>query len=57
MLEQASMKRLKALTYLRMEIKNPLYGIMFTQTMMERTALREDQRQLVETTHFAKNRS
>lgn len=49
MLEQAAMKRLKALTYLRLEIKNPLYGIMFTQAMMERTALREDQKQLVET--------
>lgn len=49
MLEQAAMKRLKTLTYLRLEIKNPLYGIMFTQKMMERTDLREDQRQLVET--------
>nr|AHZ63967.1 phytochrome [Encephalartos barteri] len=47
--EQTAMKRLKALAYLRQEIKNPLYGIMFTQSLMEGTDLKEDQKQIVET--------
>eukprot|EP01018_Ginkgo_biloba_P008533 Gb_21967 [translate_table: standard] len=47
--EQTAMKRLKALAYLRQEIKNPLCGIMFTQKVMEGTDLKEDQKKLVET--------
>nr|AHZ63962.1 phytochrome [Podocarpus rubens] len=52
MSEQTAMKRLKALAYLRMEIKNPLYGIMFTGKLMEGTDLKEDQKHLVQTSAF-----
>nr|AHZ63966.1 phytochrome [Gnetum montanum] len=45
--EETAMKRLKALGYLRMEMKNPLSGIMFTQKLLDQSGLREEQTQLV----------
>ncbi|KAH9297689.1 hypothetical protein KI387_029371 [Taxus chinensis] len=50
--EKTATKRLKELAYLRMEIKNPLYGIMFTGKLMEGTDLKEEQKQLVRTSTF-----
>lgn len=47
--EQAALKRLKALAYLKRQIRNPLSGIMFSRKMLERTALGEEQRLLLHT--------
>ncbi|EFJ07927.1 hypothetical protein SELMODRAFT_161430 [Selaginella moellendorffii] len=47
--EKVALSKLKELAYIRQEIKNPLYGIMFTRTLMETTDLSEDQKQYVET--------
>lgn len=47
--EKVAFAKLKELAYIRQEIKNPLYGIMFTRNLMEETDLSEDQRQFVET--------
>nr|AHZ63965.1 phytochrome [Welwitschia mirabilis] len=47
MSEQTAMRRLKTLSYLRTEIKNPLSGIMFTQKLLEQSGFREEQAQLV----------
>lgn len=47
--EQTAMKRLKALAYIRHEIRNPLSGILFTRKMMEGTDLTEEQKQLLDT--------
>ncbi|GLJ43732.1 hypothetical protein SUGI_0910590 [Cryptomeria japonica] len=52
MSEQTAMRRLKELAYLRMEIKNPLHGIMFTGKLIEDTDLKEEQKQLVQTSLF-----
>lgn len=52
MSEQTAMRRLKELAYLRMEIKNPLHGIMFTGKLIEDTDLKEEQKQLVQTSAF-----
>nr|CAD1816823.1 unnamed protein product [Ananas comosus var. bracteatus] len=47
--EQTAMKKLKALAYIRHEIRNPLSGILFTRKMMEGTDLTEEQKQLLDT--------
>nr|AHZ63990.1 phytochrome [Anomodon rostratus] len=47
--EKVAFAKLKELAYIRQEIKNPLYGIMFTRNLMEETDLSEDQKQFVET--------
>ncbi len=47
--EKVAFAKLKELAYIRQEIKNPLYGIMFTRNLMEDTDLSEDQKQFVET--------
>ncbi|KAK6915755.1 PAS fold [Dillenia turbinata] len=47
--EQTALKRLKALAYIKRQIKNPLSGIIFSRKMLERTDLGEDQRRLLHT--------
>nr|prf phytochrome [Selaginella martensii] len=47
--EKVALSKLKELGLHPPEIKNPLYGIMFTRTLMETTDLSEDQKQYVET--------
>lgn len=49
MAEQAAMDRLKELAYIRQEIRNPLYGIIFTRKLMESTDLTDEQKQIVQT--------
>nr|AHZ63971.1 phytochrome [Encephalartos barteri] len=49
MSEQTAVNRFKKLAYMRQEIKNPLYGTMFTVKLMESTDLTEEQKQLVQT--------
>jgi len=47
--EQAALKRLKALAYMKRQIRNPLSGIMFSRKMLEGTALGQEQRLLLHT--------
>lgn len=47
--EKVAFAKLKELAYIRQEIKNPLYGIVFTRTLMQETDLTDDQKQFVET--------
>ncbi|GLJ49415.1 hypothetical protein SUGI_1046180 [Cryptomeria japonica] len=47
--EQTAISRLRELAYIRQEIRNPMYGIMFTQKLMESTTLTEVQKQIVQT--------
>ncbi|KAI3676100.1 hypothetical protein L1987_85699 [Smallanthus sonchifolius] len=47
--EQIAAKRLKALAYVRRQIKNPLSGIIFSRKMLEGTDLGEEQRELLHT--------
>ncbi|KAK8952469.1 Phytochrome A [Platanthera zijinensis] len=47
--QQTTIKRLKALSYIRNEIRNPLSGIMYSHRMLEGTDLDEEQRQLLST--------
>ncbi|CAI9118965.1 OLC1v1020604C2 [Oldenlandia corymbosa var. corymbosa] len=47
--EKKSFSRMKELAYIVQEIKNPLSGIRFTNSLLEAMDLTEDQRQLVET--------
>ncbi|XP_057847047.2 phytochrome isoform X2 [Cryptomeria japonica] len=47
-LEKEATKRLKALAYLRIEIKRPLSGITFTRKLLGGTDLNEKQKQVVE---------
>lgn len=47
--EKKCFARLKELAYIRQEIKNPLYGMMFTRKLLEETDLSDDQKQFVET--------
>lgn len=47
--EQSVMKRLKALGYIRHEIRNPLSGIMYSRKMLEGTDLCDEQRHLLNT--------
>lgn len=48
--EQTALKRLKALAYIRRQIRNPLSGIIFSRTLMEGLDLGEEQRLLLQTT-------
>nr|AHZ63975.1 phytochrome [Huperzia selago] len=47
--EKVAVAKLKELAYVRQEIKNPLYGIMFTRSLLENSELSDDQKQYVET--------
>ncbi|KAL3505624.1 hypothetical protein ACH5RR_031006 [Cinchona calisaya] len=47
--EKKCFSRMKELAYICQEIKNPLSGIHFTNSLLEATDLTEDQRQFVET--------
>lgn len=47
--EQTALKRLKALTYIKRQIRNPLCGIIFSRKMMEATELGVEQKQLLHT--------
>uniref|UniRef100_A0A7I4DDS2 Phytochrome n=1 Tax=Physcomitrium patens TaxID=3218 RepID=A0A7I4DDS2_PHYPA len=47
--EKVAFAKLKELAYIRQEIKNPLYGIMFTRNLMEDTDLSDDQKQFMDT--------
>nr|AHZ63986.1 phytochrome [Anomodon rostratus] len=47
--EKVAFAKLKELAYIRQEIKNPLYGIMFTRNLMEDTDLSDDQKQFMGT--------
>ncbi|XP_023885557.2 phytochrome A [Quercus suber] len=47
--EQTAMKRLKALAYIKRQIRNPLSGIIFSRKMMEGTELGVEQKQLLHT--------
>lgn len=47
--EKKSFSRMKELAYMCQELKNPLSGIRFTNSLLEATDLTEDQRQFVET--------
>nr|AHZ63972.1 phytochrome [Isoetes tegetiformans] len=47
--EKVALAKLKELAYIRQEVKNPLYGIMFIRNLIEGTELSEDQKQFVET--------
>lgn len=49
MSEQTASSRLRELAYIRQEIRNPLYGIIFTQKMMNSTTLKEVQKQILQT--------
>eukprot|EP01018_Ginkgo_biloba_P003668 Gb_17897 [translate_table: standard] len=49
MSEKRAMKRFKELAYIRQEVRNPLYGIMFTRKLMEGTDLTDEQKQFVQT--------
>lgn len=47
--EQTALKRLKALAYIKRQVKNPLSGIMFSRKMLEGTNLAAEQKQLLQT--------
>ncbi|PIN23243.1 hypothetical protein CDL12_04009 [Handroanthus impetiginosus] len=47
--EQKSISKMKELAYICQEIKNPLSGIRFTNSLLEATNLTEDQKQFLET--------
>ncbi|KAH9683836.1 Phytochrome B [Citrus sinensis] len=47
--EKKCFARLKELAYICQEIKNPLSGVSFTNSLLEATDLTEDQKQLLET--------
>lgn len=47
--EQTAFKRLKALTYMRRQVRNPLCGIVFSWKMLEGTELGTEQKQLLHT--------
>ncbi|KAL1293886.1 hypothetical protein HN51_054563 [Arachis hypogaea] len=47
--EQTALKRLKALTYMKRQIRNPLSGMMFSRKMLEATELGTEQKQLLHT--------
>lgn len=47
MSEEIANKRLKALAYVRRQVKNPLSGIIFSRQMMEETELGDEQRELL----------
>ncbi|RZC89106.1 hypothetical protein C5167_030800 [Papaver somniferum] len=45
--EQTATKRVKELTYIKRQIRNPLSGIIFSRKMMEGTELDDEQKQLL----------
>ncbi|XP_072088065.1 phytochrome A-2-like [Arachis hypogaea] len=47
--EQTALKRLKALTYMKRQIRNPLCGIVFSRKLLENTELGIEQKQLLHT--------
>lgn len=47
--EQTALKRLKVLTYLTRQVRNPLYGIKFSQKLLDSTELGLEQKQFLET--------
>ncbi|XP_059456159.1 phytochrome A-2 [Corylus avellana] len=47
--EQTALKRLKALAYIKRQIRNPLSGIIFSRKMMEGTELGFEQKELLHT--------
>lgn len=47
--ERTAVKRLKALAYVKRQIRNPLSGIMFTRKMIEGTELGPEQRRILQT--------
>lgn len=47
--EQTALKRLKVLTYMRRQIRNPLSGIVFSSKMLENTELGTEQKRIVNT--------
>nr|P93673.1 RecName: Full=Phytochrome type A [Lathyrus sativus]AAB47994.1 phytochrome type A [Lathyrus sativus] len=47
--EQTALKRLKVLTYMKRQIRNPLAGIVFSSKMLEGTDLETEQKQIVNT--------
>ncbi|KAG5055996.1 hypothetical protein JHK85_008506 [Glycine max] len=47
--EQTALKRLKDLNYLKRQIRNPLYGIMFSRKLLEGTELGAEQKQFLQT--------
>ena len=49
LMEQTATKRLKALSYIKRQIRNPLSGIIFSRKMMEGTELGSEQKQLLHT--------
>lgn len=49
LMEQTATKRLKALSYVKRQIRNPLSGIIFSRKMMEGTELVSEQKQLLQT--------
>lgn len=49
--EKRCFERMKELSYICHEIKNPLNGIRFTNSLLEATDLNEDQKQFIETSH------
>nr|AHZ63939.1 phytochrome [Osmunda regalis] len=46
---RTALDRLKEVAYMKQEIRNPLYGIVFTRKLMEATSLSEEQKQIIET--------
>lgn len=47
--EQTALKRLKVLTYMKRQIRNPLAGIVFSSKMLEGTDLETEQKRIVNT--------
>eukprot|EP00249_Psilotum_nudum_P018447 c26809_g1_i1 orf=964-4344(-) len=46
---RTALDKLKEVAYMRQEIRNPLYGIMFTRRLLEGTNLSEEQKQIIDT--------
>lgn len=49
LMEQTAVKRLKALAYMKRQIRNPLSGIIFSRKLIEATELGKEQKQLLHT--------
>lgn len=47
--EQTALKRLRVLSYIRREIRNPLSGIIFSRKLLEGTQLNDEQKKLLQT--------
>ncbi|GAB2283137.1 hypothetical protein Dimus_017667 [Dionaea muscipula] len=47
--EQTALKSLRALAYMRRQVKNPLSGILFSQKMVEATEIGQEQKRLLHT--------